>query len=220
MHEELDKAISCIRMLKRQNKYEVNRIGKISIVPEYPAHYTYRVGDIVLFTEDGDDTITITRPWREKRTETHTGVTESVGAETITHLPKKYVEEYDSAKIPNGLYQLNYGIGRIVVDSIDQLVLNGHREAAFLLLLNVIAGLSRRRFPVPETSEGIRDSKRYRDEINKGSVKNDKDAFVSFVDEELLRLQKNHPEYGLDFNDMSFCTMDSNNKSVGEWIYY
>ncbi|HUV03619.1 MAG TPA: hypothetical protein VMX94_00760 [Armatimonadota bacterium] len=219
MQEELANAINCIRTLRRINKYEGNRIGKLKTLPRMPASFTYQVGDIILFADDGECRVRISRPWREVQIQTHPGCTQLVGAETIIHVPKDCVEEYDSAQIPQGLYESSYGVGRVILHSIDQLACNGHREAAFLLLLNVIAGLSRRRYPVPETPEGLKDSKKYNKQINAKTVKRDREAFVAFVNEELQKLQNEHPEYGLDFSDMSFCTMDSKCGSVGEWIY-
>lgn len=219
MEQELANAINCIRALKRRNEYEGSRIGKLTTVNKMSVKFTYQVGDIVLFTDEEGGTITISRPWRAVETQTHPGFTEKLGAETIVRLPKDYVEEYDNAQIPKGLYEPSYGVGRVILHSVDQLAHNGHREAAFLLLLNVIAGLSRRRYPVPETPEGLKDQREFRRRVQAGTTKSDKEAFVAFVDEELQAFQNEHPERGYDFSDMSFYTMDSNCGSVGEWIY-
>ena len=218
MQEELSVAIECIRGLRRANKYEGERIGKLSTVENMAPMFTYRVGDVVLFKAEGHG-VTISRPWRAVERQRSPGLTETVGTETIANLPPQYVEEYDYSRIPKGLYEPSHGVGQTVLQGVDALAVNGHREAAFLLLLNVISGLSRRRYPVPETPEGLPDHRELRRKISSGAAKSDKDAFVTFVDEELLALQDAHPEHCFGFDSPRFCTMDSSCSSVGEWIY-
>lgn len=204
---DFELAVNTIREQKRRNKYYGSKIGifkDVSILRE--GEFTYKINDIVLF-RDELDTISIDRPWI------------TFGKQSIVGLPKSYVEEYDINKVPKGLYELNNGIGRIVLKSIDPLINNNHEETAFLLLLNMISGLSRRRYPIPENTEGLQDRIEYSRQVNNGNIKTDKQAFVDFTNEELQKIQNEHPECGLNFNNVSSFTMRSDSDSVGEWLY-
>lgn len=200
MIDDLATAIEFIRHLKKTNRYDGCRIGRLKTIGSIAASFSYRVDDIVLYTVDGDDEISISRPWRAISIQVMPGYFEHRGSETIGGLTNDYVDDCDYPEIPAGLYEQNHGVGRAIMKGIDALVKNGHREAAFLLLLNIISGLSRRRYPDTGT-------------------KSDRVAFSDFINDELHTYQIKNPELDLDFGNTAFYTMKSEYESIGDWLY-
>jgi len=217
--DELATAIEYIRHMKKTNRYDGCRIGRLKMLGDIAPKFNYRVDDIVLYHIDGDDKISITRPWNAISFEVKPGYIEHRGDETIVGLTKDYVDDLDYTIVPTGLYEQNYGVGRSIVEGMDALAQNGHREAAFLLLLNVISGLSRRRYQTPETSDGLLDHKEYRKQISANTALLDGKAFVAFVNEELQVFMSKYPEHRDLLSDTAFVTMRSECTSIGDWLY-